>query len=139
MSCVIIITVGALYKINEEETATVDLDLLWQEPLSLTFIQKHERLADWKVISKFARINHEFIRHYFHRLDWKELLQNHLLSEELLEEFSDYLNWDAVAKNQILSSCFIKEHENSLNLSMVLKYQKHISPQIKLYLSKKQE
>lgn len=136
MFCIIIITTCAIYKSGEREEK-INLALLFKEPLSLTFIQKYEKLANWSLISEYAQITPELLRHYQHRLDWNVLLKRHILNEELLEEFAAYLNWDIVSRYQILSSCFIREHENLLNLKAVLEYQKNISPQMEIYLNKK--
>lgn len=132
------ITFGLLSTNNAkklDKCEEIDLNMLWKQPLSLEFIQKHEKLVDWHLISKYASFSQDLIRIYMHRINMTVFLTYHKLNEDLLEEIGPYLDWNAVSRYQILSSCFIREHLNSLNLKDVLKYQK-LTPSMQIYINK---
>ena len=89
----------------------------WNELAKRGVVVPRERWQSLKpeILSKYVKLDAEYIDEHANELDWYELCEHQILPEDTLRKHKDKLNWGQVSWYQDLSRSFINEFKNMLN------------------------
>ena len=83
--------------------------------LNEDFIREFKDKVNWYNISQFQTLNEDFIREFQNEVYWELISSEQNLSEDFIREFQDKVNWKNISVNQKLSEDFIREFQNKVD------------------------
>jgi hypothetical protein len=78
---------------------------------------------EWKEISKYQKLNEDFIKKYEDRVIWHYISGHQILSEKLIEKYKDRVNWVCISMFQKLSEKFIYKYRDRVYWDLISEYQ----------------
>lgn len=78
----------------------------------------------WYYVSRYQKLDEEFINDFNDKLDWKVVSQKQKMNMSMIRENADNLNWREVCGKRKLTEDFMEEHINKLQWSEVTDHQR---------------
>lgn len=91
---------------------------------TLRKLDKNFGKKEWYYISRYQKLDEDFIRDYADKLDWGVLSQKQKMNMSMIRENVDNINWGEVCSKRKLSEDFMEEHLDKLNWSAVCDHQR---------------
>ena len=84
------------------------------QKLSKSFIEKHKDKVNWDYISIYQKLSEKFIEKYNDKVNWYCISKYQKLSESFIEKYADKVDWGNISQYQILSEEFIEKHNDKI-------------------------
>jgi len=94
------------------------------QKLNEQFIEKYKDYINWNYISEYQNLSEDFIQKHKDLVNWNYISKFQKLSEVFIQKHKDLVNWDFISKYQNLSEVFIEKHKDLVNWNYISKFQK---------------
>jgi hypothetical protein len=104
-----------------------DINLYYNNPLSLGFLSEFANELNWSYVAKYTYISQEKVMRFKNFMDWNAYLQHTFIFVDTLIEIVtkiDNVDWDIISKYAYLNTHFIKLYYNKLNVDLMKENEK---------------